>query len=133
MIGRQHFLLKLSVVLTIAVALTVLTMLSGALAQSTQKKVKRIEEVTVREGASQVRVKQGFEWVRQGENNFTVRSLTAGTTQQTPSVEGQFQCKCVNREKLLRRGTCVAVITGSSLLCKICPDCKCESCELHLK
>lgn len=132
MIGRRH-LLKLSVVLALGLCAVALAILPGALAQSAQKKAKRIEEVTVREGAGKVRVKPGFEWVKKGENNFTVRSAQVNTTQPPPPITGEFECKCVNREKLLRRGKCQATVTGSSLVCKICPDCRCDECDLRLK
>ncbi len=132
MFKKEHWL-KLSVALVVVAALAALAILPRALAQSAQKKAKRIEEVTVREGANKAKVKQGFEWVKKGENSFTVRSHTANTSQPTPPVEGQFECRCASREKLLRRGKCAATISGGVLNCHTCPDCKCDECVLDLR
>jgi len=129
MFRREH-LLKLSVVLAADLCLAALAAPPGTRAQSGQKKAQRIEEVTIREGKS-VRVKPGFKWVKKGENNFTVRSTQADTTQLPP--EGEFECKCTNREKLLRRGKCLTTVTGDSLVCNKCPDCRCDECSLVTK
>lgn len=130
MFKREH-LLKLSVVLAVVAALAALAILPGALAQSAQKKAKRIEEVTVREGPNKARVKPGFVWVKKGEDSLAVRSAEANTTQLLPT--GEFECKCVNREKLLRRGKCKAVVTGDELRCNPCKGCRCDECGLVVK
>jgi hypothetical protein len=130
MIERQHFL-KLSVVLAVVAALAALAMLPGALAQSAQKKAKRIEEVTVREGPSKAKVKEGFEWVKKGENIVSVRSLRKDTAELPPT--GEFECKCNEREKRLRRGKCKLETIGIGATCSQCNDCNCNECVLVIK
>lgn len=131
MFKKGHWL-KLSVALVVVAALAALAILPRALAQSAQKKAKRIEEVTVREGANKVRVKSGFEWVKKGGNNFAVRSLEKDIKEPQPPIGGDFECKCTQRESRLRRGKCVTELIGTTLTCRTCSDCKCDECSLSL-
>ena len=92
---------------------------------NSQKKEKRIEEVTVRESANKVKCKSGYEFVRVSKNEVTVRS--AGSRVKTnygPVIHGSFRCDCTDTTG---NGTCDGELVGGSFACV--PQ-NCKTCQL---
>jgi|SRR5437016_101369 len=91
---------------------------------NSQKKERRIEEVTERQG-DKVKCKPGYEFVRKGKNEVTVRS--AGSRVKTnygPVIHGSFRCDCTDTTG---NGTCDGELVGGSFACV--PQ-NCKTCQL---
>ena len=79
---------------------------------NSQKKGKRIEEVTERQG-DKVKCKSGYEFVRVSKNEVTVRS--AGSRVKTKdTIIGSFSCSCSDSTG---NGSCDGELVGGSFAC----------------
>ncbi len=91
---------------------------------NSQKKGKRIEEVTERQG-DKVKCKSGYEFVRVSNNEVTVRS--AGTRVKTKdTIIGSYSCSC---DDPTGNGSCDGELVGGSFGCV--PQ-GCKTCRLHI-
>jgi len=89
---------------------------------NSQKKGKRIEEVTERQG-DRVKCKSGYEFVRVSKNEVTVRS--AGSRVKTKdTIIGSFSCSCSDSTG---NGSCDGELVGGSFACV--PQ-GCKTCRL---
>src|ERR1043166_1240077 len=94
---------------------------------NSQKKEKRIEEVTVREGTNKVKCKTGYEFVRVSTNEVTVRSVGArGKTQEGPVITGSYHCRC---NDTTGNGSCDGEMVKGFFVCV--PQ-GCKSCKLTI-
>jgi len=89
---------------------------------NSQKKGKRIEEVTERQG-DKVKCKSGYEFVRVSKNEVTVRS--AGSRVKTKdTIIGSFSCSCSDSTG---NGSCDGELVSGSFACV--PQ-GCKTCRL---
>ena len=89
---------------------------------NSQKKERRIEEVTERQG-DKVKCKSGYEFVRVSKNEVTVRS--AGSRVKTKdTIIGSFSCSCSDSTG---NGSCDGELVGGSFACV--PQ-GCKTCRL---
>lgn len=92
---------------------------------NSQKKEKRIEEVTVREGTNKVRCKSGYEFVRVSKNEVTVRSAGSRVKTKEGTINGAYKCECSDTTG---NGTCDGEMIGGGAFA--CVPQGCKTCKL---
>src|SRR5437016_4472737 len=93
---------------------------------NSQKKGKRIEEVTVRESTNKVKCKTGYEFVRVSKNEVSVRSAGSRVKTNGDVIIGSNQCSCTDTTG---NGTCDGELVGGSFACV--PQ-GCKACRLTI-